>query len=55
MSDFLLCWIVMLLAANIVKGMPEGAFLTAMFWLTVTLAAAFALYVVLWVIRFQLR
>lgn len=59
MSDFLLCWIVVLLAATYVKGAPteskKAEMLLVGMCLAVTGAVAFALFVVLWVIRFQFR
>lgn len=59
MSDFLLSWIVVLLAVTYIKGAPaesaKAEILLAGMCLAVTGAVAFALYVALWVIRFQLR
>jgi len=59
MSDFLLCWIVVLLAATYLKGVPtesrKAEILLMGMCLAVSGVVALVLYVVLWSIRFQFR
>jgi membrane protein DedA with SNARE-associated domain len=59
MSDFLLCWIVVLLAVTYVKGAPTESRKAEMLLMGMCLAVsgvvALVLYVVLWVIRNEFR